>query len=259
MADALFRPLTDGTFLPSDVARGPWSPDALHGGPVAALLAMAAEAQLADHDVQPVRLSVDLLRPVPSVPLTVHTEVVRPGRNVGLVAVGMLAGHTEVATATVLAIRTAAVPVPDQDAGGGPPPPELGIEPANDARWEAFHFAGVEHRIVAGSWSERGPATDWIRLRVPVVADIEPSPFQRVVAAADFGNGISSLADFETTSFINPDLTVYLHRPPVDEWVCLDAVSTLEPNGVGFAESALHDRQGRIGRAAQSLLVDQRS
>ncbi len=80
-----------------------------------------------------------------------------------------------------------------------------------------------------------------------------------MLAAADFGNGVSRLTDFDTTLFINPDLTVHLHRLPVGEWVCLDAVSRLEGHGVGLAESALWDEAGPLGRSLQSLLVEPRS
>src|SRR6476661_6593760 len=106
MTDALFHRRPDGTFLPTDLARGPWSADALHGGPVGALLAMAAEAELAGAGVAPVRLTVELLRPVPVAPLTLQAEVVRPGRKVRLVAVRLLDGDAPVASASVLAIRT---------------------------------------------------------------------------------------------------------------------------------------------------------
>ena len=59
--------------------------------------------------------------------------------------------------------------------------------------------------------------------------------------------------------FINVDLTVHLERMPEGEWVCVDAVTRPQPNGVGTAESVLSDRRGRIGRAAQTLLFAQRS
>lgn len=257
--DALFNSLPDGRFEATELARGPWSVDALHGGPSAALLARAAEAHIAADGLQPVRLSVELLRPVPVAPLTVHAEVIRPGRKVRIISAQLSHEGRLVASATMLAIRTSAVDVPETPSGGAddrPPPPSSGTAGANDAGWTAFHTHGVEHRMVAGSWTEPGAATDWIRLLVPVVADEVPSPLQRVAAAADFGNGISSLADFRSLMYVNPDLTVYLHRLPVGEWVCLDAVSRLEGNGIGFAESALYDEQGRIGRSAQSLLVE---
>ena len=49
-----------------------------------------------------------------------------------------------------------------------------------------------------------GPATDWIRLRGPVVDDEPISPLQRVLAAADFGNGVSRLADFDKHAVHQP-------------------------------------------------------
>ena len=96
----------------------------------------------------------------------------------------------------------------------------------------------------------------WFRLRVPVVAGEEPTPLQRVAAAADFGNGVSAALERGRYLFINPDLTITLHRPPAGEWVGLDAVTHAEAHGVGLAESALYDEHGRIGRSVQTLLVD---
>jgi acyl-CoA thioesterase len=45
--------------------------------------------------------------------------------------------------------------------------------------------------------------------------------------------------------FINPDLTISLHRHPVGEWVCLEAETVVQPHGIGLAESRLWDRDGR--------------
>jgi hypothetical protein len=112
--------------------------------------------------------------------------------------------------------------------------------------------------VVADGGIERiGAATVWFRLRVPFVAGEKVSPLMRVAAAADFGNGISSVVDWNAGwLFINPDLTVHLSRPPAGEWVGLDARTFPSDGGVGFAESALYDQDGRIGRSVQSLLFD---
>ena len=64
--------------------------------------------------------------------------------------------------------------------------------------------------------------------------------------------------EMDEVLFLNPDLTVNLHRLPVGEWVCIDAVTRLGSEGVGLAESLLFDEQGPIGRATQSLLVEAR-
>jgi hypothetical protein len=55
--------------------------------------------------------------------------------------------------------------------------------------------------------------------------------------------------------FINPDLTVYLERPPVGEWICLDASTRLGTPGRAVAHSRLFDVHGPIGRSLQSLVV----
>jgi hypothetical protein len=49
----------------------------------------------------------------------------------------------------------------------------------------------------------------------------------------------------------NTDLTVYLHRQPEGEWICLDASSDVDPRGVGVAYSRLYDEQGPIGHSLQ--------
>jgi hypothetical protein len=79
-----------------------------------------------------------------------------------------------------------------------------------------------------------------------------------VAGAADFGNGVSSLFDFQRYIFINPDLTVFLTRPAIGEWICLDARTDLGTPGLGMAQSVLWDVEGPIGRSIQSLLVERR-
>ena len=260
MADALF--LRDGdAFVATELARGPWSPDALHGGPVAALLAGLAEALPRPGPMQPARLTLELLRPVPLAPLRGEARVLRAGRKVQLAEASLYAESRELARATLLFVRSAELPLPEALGGGSAPcPPGFETVPRTRPAWDsgvpAYHRDGVEHRVVRGSWGMPGPCTDWIRLRVPVVAGETPSPLQRVAAAADFGNGISAALPFGEWRFINPDLTIHLQRLPRGEWVCLDAVTWPEGQGVGLAESELFDESGRLGRSLQSLLLE---
>src|SRR5687768_14940584 len=112
MSDALFE-IDGDRYVPTGLARGPWSPDAQHGGPPAALLTRAVEAVDAPVAMQVARATFELLRPVPLVALTVSTEVLRPGKKVQLVGASLRAGDTEVMRATVLRIRAAELPVDD--------------------------------------------------------------------------------------------------------------------------------------------------
>jgi len=261
MADALFEP--DGSrFVATELARGPWTPEALHGGPPAALLARCAERADGADGMMIARLTVELLRPVPVSVLAVETRLLRPGRKVQLVGASLHAGDTEVARATALRIRTIDLPIPDELSQPEPPPgPETvraSVSPGIALRdYPGFHNQGVEHRFVAGAFDRAGPATDWIRLRVPLVAGEPTGPLARVTAVSDFGNGLSwVLPRGQGWQFINPDLTIALYRYPVGEWVCLEAATYVGSQGVGQAESVLWDERGRIGRALQSLLLD---
>jgi hypothetical protein len=105
---------------------------------------------------------------------------------------------------------------------------------------------------------EAGPATVWLRMRRPLVAGEEPTPLQRILVAADVGNGVSSTLDYRRFLFINVELSVHLERMPEGEWVGLEATTRPQPTGIGIAESVLFDRKGRIGRALQTLLIRER-
>lgn len=257
--DALFIP--DGnSFLPTDLARGPWTPKALHGGPVAALVVRTIERCSPEGGQQLARLTLELLRPVPTSRLNVTAFLVRPGRKVQLVDAVVESGGVEVAWARGLRIRMApeacrAVPTVPEDPA--PPPPEDGIRTPNMTDgYRAFHNQGVEIRFVKGRFDAVGPAAAWFRLRQPIIAGEEPSAWQRAAAVSDFGNGISAELDFASNIFINPDISVSLTRPPVGEWICLDARTRFGTPGIGTTESVLWDLQGRIGRAVQDLLVE---
>jgi hypothetical protein len=251
----------DGTrALPTVLARGPWSPDAMHGGAPAALLARAVER----HDPGPAsfvaRLTVDLLRPVPLAPLEVEVRTTRPGKKVQWIDAVLRSDGVEVARATALRVRTTpplGLPLPPPDLHSFPSPDSsevLEVElptVSGPGFWSAVEFRGAE-----GSWGEVGPATIWFRLRAEIVGGEAPSPLQRVAAAADFGNGVSTVLPRGEYLFINPDLDIHLHRHPVGEWVALSARSRAEDMGIGLAVCDLSDEIGPIGRSAQTLLVD---
>jgi hypothetical protein len=259
MTDAIFHVEGDRA-IPTELARGPWSPDAQHGGPAAALLARALERADPGPASFVARLTIELLRPVPLTPLVVRARTVRPGRKVQWLEATLLANDAEVARATALRLRVdPSLDLPVPDLGPTPLPPPGASEPfgiefpqaASTGFWQA-----MELRVAAGSFVEVGEATIWFRLVVPVVAGEDPTPLQRVAAAADFGNGVSAALERGRYLFINPDLTIYLHRDAVGEWVALEARTFAESRGVGLAESAVHDERHRIGRSLQSLLLD---
>jgi acyl-CoA thioesterase len=242
--------------LPQPVSRARWYDGVLHGGPVAALFARRFERMAAGSDMQVARLTVDLMRPVPTRPLTVTARVVREGRRIQVVEGSMESEGTEVARSSALRIRSAALEVPDHPSRPPPGHPEdapvYTMPDSEEGVW--FHTHGVEMRFVEGAFGEAGPATVWMRLAGPLVEGEEATPLQRVAAMSDFPNGISRVLP-PGWLYINADLTVHLHRYPGDEWVALRARTDIE-GGVGLAQAELFDRRGAIGHALQSLFVD---
>jgi hypothetical protein len=247
-------------FRATEIALGPWYERALHGGAPAALLVHAVMRAVPDPALRLARITCEFVRPVLLGDLSLHVDVVRPGRRVTLLDAYMVDGESvEVTRARALLLRPSEVGDPPRT-----PPPFPGPE---EGRPNDFHqgnggpmFAtdAMEIRFVEGSFREPGGATAWFRLRQPLVAGEPSSPLELVAAAADFGNGIAAVLDWDEHMFINPDLTLHIEREPVDEWVALQAQTRVRLGSVAIAESVLWDRRGRIGRATQSLLVDRR-
>jgi hypothetical protein len=258
--DAFFRPV-GGAFAATEFTRGPWSPEHQHAGPPAALIGRAVEAALPDDPpMQVARITLDILRPVPIAELSVAVETTHAGRKLHLFDAELQSGGKTLIRARALAIRTADVPLPPAPDRGEPPvPPDEAVAfQFPFFTGDAGYHTGMEVRIARGEFG-RGPVAAWMRMRVPLVAGEDPSPLQRVLTAADSGNGISLVLDVRRHTFVNPDLTVYLHRYPAGEWVCLDAVTTPQSHGIGLADTRLYDEQGPIGRSAQSLLIQART
>jgi hypothetical protein len=246
---------SDGRFVATGLARGPWDPNAQHGGAPAALLMRAFERLPGDDGLGLARVTYEFMRPVPLGELVASADVVRPGRRVQLLEASLATPEgVEVVRARALRVRAANAP---QTSPADPPPgPEGGLE--NDVVPEhrpMFAPDTMEILFVSGRFSQPGPATAWFRMRRPLVAAEEPSPLQRLAAAADFGNGISSPLSWEEYVFINPDLTLYIDRLPVGEWIALEARTRVVEGGIGVSESVLYDGRGAVGRAIQALVV----
>jgi len=257
MSDAYFTQTDEGRFVGTDFARGPWSVDACHGGPPAGLLARAVEGLFPEHRL--VRLTVDLDRPIPIAGFHVEAEIVKAGRSVGASAARIVGDDGQVcARAAGLHLAAAAVgePLPTVDLTT----PDLSAaQPGDFPVRRTTHgltafAASTEVRYPPGQDGEPGPTTMWMRT-VPLLAGETPSPFQRICPLADCGNALSRNADLREVSFVNPDLTILLHREPDGEWLGSQASSHWQSDCIGLADALLFDHRGPVGRACQTLLL----
>jgi acyl-CoA thioesterase len=269
MSESIF--IADGErFVPTEHARGPWDPGALHGGAPAALMTAAFERLEPGAELRIGRLGFEFLRPIPLAPLTLSTRIVRPGRRVQELAGELHAGEELIARAS--ALRVEQVPA-EATAAAQPaqaPSPEDAHErlpPASSGKPARFALDGSTDSSFASSAMEMrwlsdpqalGPGRVWMRLRHPLLPGRPATPLARLAATADFGNGVSAALPFERFLFINADLAIHLHRPPRGEWIGLEARTLLHARGAGLSESVLHDEHGPVGRAFQTLVVQQR-
>jgi hypothetical protein len=275
MVDAFFVAEGD-RYVPTELTRGPWDPESQHAGPPAALIGREVARLDGGSERGVGRITYEILRPVPIAPLTVTVRVARPGRTVELLEASLADEEGEVIRARAWRLRTGEVDIPgglsSEDGPGslGTSPSTLrpgfappGPDEAQSGRFpdtgqDVGYHTAMEYRFVHGGFDEPGPAVAWMRMRVPLVEGEDPTPLERVLVAADSGNGVSSTLDWDRFLFVNVDLSVHLHRPPVGEWVCLDAITIPERSGIGIADTALYDKLGPVGRADQTLLVAER-
>jgi hypothetical protein len=248
-------------YVATELTRGPWDPGAQHAGPPAALLGRELERLPEAEDFQVCRITFEILRSIPIGSVAVAARIVRPGRRVQMLEAELRVDGEVLMMARAWRLRTAPVDLPDE-AVAIPPGPALPSEPGPASFFPTgegvgYHTA-MEIRFVSGGFTEVGPASAWLRMRNPLVADEPPSPLARTLVAADVGNGISGAVDFRRFVFVNVDLTVQLERLPEGEWVGVDAVTIPRLRGNATAESQLSDERGRIGRALQTLLVSER-
>jgi len=198
---------------------------------------------------------VEILGPVPVTEVEVTAELERPGRAVELLSATMTVAGRSVATARAWRIASSDSASVAGGAGDALAPPEVGRPLELAGGWGSGYLDAMEWRALRGSFEQRGPATMWVRQRVPLIEGEHPSPLQRLLVVADSGNGVSARLDPRQWHFINPELSVHIHRAPTGDWIGLDAATVIGDAGVGVATSVMHDVDGPVARGAQALLV----
>jgi hypothetical protein len=260
-AEAFYEPLGDGRFAGTAATAGPWSPGFQHGGPVSALIGRAFERHAPTPGTRIARVTVEILSPVPVAELQVDVRVVRPGKRVAHLAGEITHEGRTIVRATAWRILTA--PSHLEPVVHAPAPPPLPTSAPPFGEWHGLHvhgyLAAMEWRLVHGSFADPGPGTVWARSRIPLVTGETDTPLVHALRLADSASGIGSQLDLAKWLIINTDLTVALHRDPVDEWLCMAASLDASPGGSALCEATLADRSGELGRALQTMLVDERS
>lgn len=257
-ADSVFVE-DDRLVVPTQHATGPWDPGALHGGAPAALITSSFE-EMRQEEMRIGRLSFQFLRPVPSAPLRLTCEVVRPGRRVQELSGELRSDDQLICRAKALTVQRVPEEIETRPSGEAMPGPDSGEAvrfALDDPSKPSFASSAMEMRWITDPWA-LGPGQVWMRMRMPLLPGRPATALTTLAAASDFGNGVSAELQFDRFLFINADLTVHLQRLPRGQWIGLDARTLLHSDGSGLAESVLHDVDGPVGRAFQTLIVQPR-
>jgi acyl-CoA thioesterase len=253
MPNAFFTRVGDN-FLPTAHAVGPWNPNSLHGRVVAGLLGRTLWLKHGDDAFHPTRLTVDMFRLPAMSPLQVRTESVREGNRIRVAEGIVMQGGAEVARGSIVLLRRTEDPNDDTwrpPSWDVPGPEEIGqAGPAP--------FANIwETRPINYTQGVSEQRRTWLR-ETRLLVEGEPlTPFVRCAVAADF---TSPLANMGTNglSFVNADITLYLHRLPGTEWLGFEVASHQSADGIAISETTLYDESGPIGKSLVCAVANRR-
>jgi hypothetical protein len=244
------------SFVPTGVANGPWDPESLHGRVVIGLLAFEIEQRHGAEEFVPARLTVDMFRLPKLAPIEVKTKLVRDGLRIRVVEAEFFSDGVSMARASCQLLRKAGNPagnvwsppnweVPKPADVAKPTDPRLGMH----GKWAA--------RPIVGSMGTLGPRQLWMSEVRDLVAGTPVSPFVRVAVAADFASPFANAGD-QGLGFINSDVTLYLYRLPVTEWIGFEVVNHHSREGIAIGECWLYDEEGAIGTSTVAALAQRK-
>ena len=255
----------------TELTRGPWAHQVMHGGAICGLLGWAVEREQRRTGIDQVcsRLTVEILSGMPVATYEVTATTVKSGKRTALVdaevrvapstspATGPSSRGRLVARATSQWL-TPTIPSaePAPDGRSLPPIPaeraDPGANPDIDYPRPGFNADAIDLRFVGGSTEEPGPGRTWLRLDHPLMAGEEPSPLAQVATLADLGAAIGW--DYSPTggAYINTDVTLQLLRVPQGEWLFFDAATIGTAQGLAGTHTEISDRLGLLGWVLQS-------
>lgn len=245
------------TYQPTPSSRGPWSPTSLHGRVVAGLLAHAIEQRYGEPDLVPARFTIDMYRLPDLSAAEVSVRPIREGRRIKVIDAEYSVGGVSMARATCVLLRQTLNPE-----GNVWTPPTWDVpRPADIAPPEdpSRSMGGMWKTLpISGGFGTVGQKRLWMS-EVRDLADGAPfTPFTRVAVAADFASPFANSGD-KGLGWINTDITLYLHRLPVTEWIGFEVKNHGATAGVAIGECWLYDEQGPIGASSVTALAQQRN
>ena len=248
-------------YIPTLKANGWWREGGnLHARVMIGLFAHVIEQQYGEPDFQPTRLTADLYRLPDLSPLTVATRLIRQGGRIKMIEAELFSGGVSSARASCQLLRRGQQPVAplwSQAPWNAPPPDKVPppSKPFTD-RWEMRPIL-PPGLIVANDLRAPGPRRTWLREVRPLVGGEPSPPFSRSATGVDYTSPIANGAE-TGLDFINSDVTLYLHRAPVGEWIGYEVTDHQSAEGVALGHCRLHDVKGPVGFSSCAALAQKK-
>ncbi|MGO1544553.1 MAG: thioesterase family protein [Gulosibacter sp.] len=253
---AYFTRESESVFVPTEHSGGAWRDDELHLAPVAGLVIQVMDQWRLQHKGAGMlisRVSLEVLGQIMREPMTLHTEVIRPGRTIELIETTATIGERAIirgrawllqASGTAVIEGTSYEPMPNPDTM-----PEFDIQNT----WPGGFISSLQAWASSPTAAGRGRA--WLRSELPLVAGEVDTPLAHFARVLDAANGVAVREDPGTWMFPNVDFTLHLFRQPTGDWTGLDVTVSFGPSGQGLTSSVVHDLDGPVGTLQQSLTL----
>jgi hypothetical protein len=256
MTNEPFFKRDDQFYVPTPACRGPWNPQSLHGRVIVGLLGSVLEQRHGDPEFLPARLTVDMYRLPGFDPIEIKTNVVREGGRIRVVDAEFISGGVSMARASCQFLRRT-----ENAEGFVWKPPVWDVPKPADIPPPADNRSGMggmwAMRPITGGFGSPEQRRTWMSEVREVIEDVALTPFQRVAVACDFVSPFAHASD-KGLGYINSDVTLYLHRLPVTEWIGFESTYHGADDGVAVGECRLYDEAGAIGLANCTALAQRR-
>ena len=251
-----YRRVGEHRFAPSHHVGGAWRDDEQHFSPLGGLIIHALDRFVEDRAPDQLvfsRLCFDILGQIPREECEITVESIRPGRTIELLGATVRIGGRAVVLARAWRLHAGDTAAVAADSLDRLPSPEDCVRWDMTTVWDGGFIGSLDVRMVAPP--EPGRACGWVSTARDLVDGEPSSPHASFMALVDTANGIGVRQAPTTWMFPNVDLTIHLVRSPAGPWTGLDTTVSWGPGGLGVTSTVLHDLDGPVGFAQQSLTL----
>lgn len=258
--DAFCRQLGSGRYALNPISRGSWGEDSLHARVLAGLLGHELEQKWAHGGFHCARLTIDLYRLPTLAPAEITVTPVRDGNRIRVIDLEYISEGTSYARATAVLLKQTDNPPgerwspPNWDVPAPLSLPEVGFPAQVPGGWQPMW----ETRRITSWPSKVEQQRAWLREIRPLVEGVELTPFVRAASAADWTNPFANFSPGQGLQFINADITLYLHRYPVGEWIGFEVASHQSAEGIAVGDCTMYDEAGAIGHSLVCAVSNRR-